>query len=129
MDVARSRQEIEAAVRAAWGADTCDPADLEDWSLSNPARGQCGSSSLVLHDLLGGDLLVAEVYRTDGTQQGFHWWNQLPDGEQVDLTREQFSDDEHVLAPRIVTRPPGLPRRCAEQYLTLRARVMAALTP
>jgi hypothetical protein len=83
-------REIERAVRGAWGADVCeDPADVPRWSPSNPSRGQCGPTALVLNDLLGGDLCVAEVRLRDGTQQGFHWWNRLA-GVDVDLTREQF---------------------------------------
>jgi hypothetical protein len=37
-----TREDIEAAVRAAWARDTCDPVDAGDWSAANPARGQCG---------------------------------------------------------------------------------------
>jgi hypothetical protein len=46
--------EIEAAMRASWGEDTCDPVDLP-WSTDNPAKGQCGVTALVLNDLLGGE--------------------------------------------------------------------------
>ena len=34
--------DVERAVRASWGADTCDPAGLADWRPDNPGRGQCG---------------------------------------------------------------------------------------
>jgi hypothetical protein len=122
-----SRQELEAAVRAAWALDTCDPVDADDWTVANPSRGQCGSTALTVHDLLGGDLLIAEVIRSDGSRQGVHYWNLLPDGTELDLTREQFADDEVIQQPRIQHRPAGLPSRCAEQYLTLRHRIFAAL--
>ena len=81
-------EQVESAVRAAWRRQTCDESDLDDWSPANPARGQCGVTALTLHDLLGGDLLVAEVLLPDGSRQGVHWWNRLPDGREVDLTRE-----------------------------------------
>ena len=100
-------EAIEAAVRASWSKDTCDPDDLVDWSAKNPARGQCGATALTVNDLLGGDLLLAEVHHDDGTRVGFHYWNVLPDGMEVDLTREQFRSEEHVQAPRVVKRPPG----------------------
>lgn len=64
------REDVEAAVRAAWALDTCDPVDAEDWSAANPSRGQCGSTALVIHDLLGGELLIAEVVRSDDSRQG-----------------------------------------------------------
>lgn len=122
-----TRQRIEAAVRAAWALDTCDPVDAADWSVANPARGQCGSTALTINDLLGGELLVAEVLRTDGTRQGVHYWNRLPDGTEIDLTREQLVSHEVIQEPRTLTRPPGLPRRAAGQYVTMRQRVCRAL--
>ena len=63
----------------------------------------------------------------DGSRQGWHYWNRLPDGTQVDLTREQFAADEVVQQPQAVKRPPELPRRGAEQYLRLRSRVAHVL--
>lgn len=122
-----AQEDLEAAVRSAWALDTCDPADADDWSAANPSRGQCGSTALVIHDLLGGDLLIAEVLRTDGSRQGVHYWNLLPDGTELDLTRDQFADDEVLREPSILQRPAALPNRCAEQYLTMRYRVFDAL--
>ena len=115
---------LVAALRASWDEATCDPVDLP-WSPANPSRGQCGVTALVVHDHLGGELLVAEVRRGDGSLQGVHTWNRLPDGSELDLTREQFSSDEHVQAPRVVVRPEGPPRRCGEQYARLAERVAA----
>jgi hypothetical protein len=120
-------EDIEAAVRSAWARDTCDPVDADDWSAANPARGQCGTTALTINDLLGGELLVAEVLRADGSRQGVHWWNRLPDGTEIDLTREQFASHEVIQQSRVVARPSGLPRRAAGQYLTLKHRVLDAL--
>jgi hypothetical protein len=119
--------EVTAAVRASWCRETCDVSDLADWSPANPSRGQCGATALVVHDLLGGDLLLAEVLQPDGSRQGVHWWNRLPDGREVDLTREQFAPTEVVQQPRVVVRPEGLPRYGADQYLRLRAAVLTRL--
>ncbi len=119
--------ELTAAVRAAWCPETCDDSDLADWTPGNPARGQCGATALLVHDVLGGDLLLAEVLLPDGSRQGVHWWNRLPDGSEADLTRQQFAAHEVIQPPRVVVRPPGLPRRNREQYLRLRAAVLAAL--
>lgn len=74
-----------------------------------------------------GELPIAEVVRSDGSRQGVHYWNLLPDGTELDLTGEQFADDEVIQQPRILRRPAGLPNRCAEQYLTMRHRVFDAL--
>jgi hypothetical protein len=119
--------EVTAAVRASWCRETCDPGDVADWSPADPARGQCGPSALVLHDLFGGDLLLAEVYLPDGSRQGVHWWNRLPGGQEVDLTLGQFAPHEVVGEPRVLVRPEGLPRYGAEQYLRLRSAVLTRL--
>lgn len=117
-----SLAELEPLLRAAWDAETCDPVDLP-WSPGNPSRGQCGVTALVLQDHLGGELLLAEVTYEGGGSQGFHYWNRLRDGIEVDLTRAQFAPHELVGEPRVVERPPGPPRRCREQYERLRERV------
>ena len=118
---------VESAIRAGWSRDTCDPADLPDWTPANPSRGQCGVTALVVHDLLGGTLLLADVLRTDGSRQGVHWWNRLAGGLDLDLTRAQFTADEHVQAPRELDRPPGDPPRLRVRYLLLRRRVETSL--
>ncbi len=117
---------IEHVVRESWGRDTCDPHDLADWHPGNPARGQCGVTALVLHDLFGGELILGEVHM-DGQRVGHHYWNRFGGGTEVDLTREQFRPEETVLDGRIVPRPAAPPSRCREQFETLRARVMAGL--
>jgi hypothetical protein len=121
-------QAVERAIRASWGVELCeDPADVPRWSPDNPARGQCGPTALVVHDLLGGELCLAEVQRADGSRQGHHWWNRLPGGLEVDLTLEQFGPDEVVQPPRVLARPPGPLRRGEAQYRLLRDRVLARL--
>ena len=84
-------------------------------------------TALVVQDLLGGDLLCAEVHWLDGRRQGVHYWNRLPAGVDVDLTREQFGAGELVGEPEVVVRAPGPPRRCREEYLLLHQRVTTAL--
>lgn len=122
-----TQHDLEAAIRAAWALDTCDPVDADVWSAANPSRGQCGATALTIHDLLGGELLLAEVLRTDGSRQGVHYWNLLPDGTEIDLTRAQFASDEVIQQPCIVRRPAGLPKRGAEQYLRMKHRVLDSL--
>ncbi len=117
---------LRPVLRAAWGPDTCDPHDLANWRPDNPARGQCGTTALVVHDLIGGDLLVGEVH-VDGTKVGHHWWNRLPDGTTVDLTADQFHPAETVIGAQIRHRPPDAPRRCRGQYELLRYRVLDTL--
>ncbi|MGW4381437.1 YunG family protein [Kitasatospora sp. NPDC004531] len=123
-------RDIDRALRASWAADTCSPDDLErgGWHPDNPAWGHCDITALLVHDLFGGVLMVGEVHH-GGQRRGFHWWNRLPSGTELDLTLEQFRDGQEVTAPRTVERPPGpTPRRWAE-YLLLRQRVAEHLGP
>ncbi|MFG1808608.1 hypothetical protein [Streptomyces sp. NPDC049040] len=120
--------DLDRALRASWAADTCEPQDRDEWRPDNPSWGHCDISSLLVHDLFGGDLMVGEVHLA-GEQHGFHWWNTLPSGIQIDVTLEQFLRGQSVTAARVVVRPPGpLPRRW-EEYLLLRERVARHLGP
>ena len=122
-----SLAEIERAIRASWSEETCDPVD--EWSPGNPPRGQCAVTALVVQDLFGGELLLAEVRYPDGSRQGLHYWNRLPGGAELDLTREQFAPSEHVQAPEVIARPQDLTHgRLWPQYRALSAAVQAALT-
>jgi hypothetical protein len=81
----------------------------------------------VLNDFLGGQLMLAEVHWPNGALQGYHYWNVLPDGTEVDLTIEQFATDEQVQVGELVERPPGPVGRCHEQYSALLGRVLSTL--
>ncbi len=118
--------DLEAALRASWSIETCDPIDTHNWSPDNPSRGQCGATALVVRDVLGGELLEAEVLFVTGERQGFHYWNRL-DGIDIDLTQDQFSPDEVIQAPHTVVGPPEFPWVVAEQHAILRKRVFTAL--
>jgi hypothetical protein len=121
---------IAAAIRASWSADTCSPDDVarSPWHPDNPAWGHCDITALIVNDLLGGPLICAKVFR-DGDQQGYHWWNRLPSGIEIDLTREQFRDGQLLTPDRVVERPPGKLKYRWEEYLLLRERVAARLGP
>lgn len=54
------------------------------WSMDNPARGQCGVTSLVVNDILGGKILKTKVHGN------WHFYN-LISGERVDFTASQFT--------------------------------------
>ncbi|WP_151773888.1 YunG family protein [Streptomyces abyssomicinicus] len=117
--------DIEQAIRAGWSAETCTPEYRPRWRPDNPARDQCGVTALVLHDLLGGDLVRGEVH-VDGRWTDYHWWNRLGAGVEIDLTREQFGPEETVTGGQVIVRPAEI-RRCREEYELLRARVLRKL--
>lgn len=119
-------EEIRRHFLTAWGPDTCYPHMKDEWTPENPSRDQCGMTALVVQDIFGGDLILAEVH-VDGAQIGHHYWNRLPDGSDVDLTADQFRPNETVVGARVVVRPPDAPRYHREQYELLRRRVFDAM--
>ena len=118
--------ELLRHFRAAWGADTCYPDMSEEWTPDAPSRDQCGMTALVVQDVLGGDLVLADVH-VAGVKVGHHYWNRLPDGSDIDLTGDQFRPEEEVVGGTVVVRPPDAPRRHREQYERLRRRVFERL--
>lgn len=121
--------QIERAIRASWSLDTADEDD--GWTPDNPARGQCDVTSLVVHDIFGGEILAADVFR-DGERVEAHMWNRLPGGLELDLTREQFRDGEVIGEPSVRHRPATFDRHHPryhryEAYLVLAGRVRARL--
>jgi hypothetical protein len=119
---AATLEETEAAIRSAWGRETSD--DPDEWSEENPARGQCAVTALLVRELLGGEILVANVLR-GGRRVDRHAWNRLPSGLTLDLTREQFVNGERFGEP--AAEEPALTHRNPERFETLRARVRARL--
>ena len=79
---------LTQAVRQAWSRETS--ADPKGWSPQNPAWGQCAVTALVIQDYFGGTLLRGEVGQIS------HYWNVLPSGKELDLTRSQFGVDASV---------------------------------
>ena len=121
--------QLEAAIRGAWTLDTAD--ESNDWTPENPSCGQCDVTTLVVHDLLGGDLLSADVF-LDGERVEAHMWNRLSSGVEIDLTREQFVRGEVIGEPRVGRRPAVFdathPRyHRYEKYLVLSERVRTTL--
>jgi hypothetical protein len=111
--------KLAALMRRAWSADT---AWIDDWHPRNPSRGQCGSSSLVLQDLLGGALMQGLVEDSPGPLI-VHYWNHLAIGE-VDVTWGQFDAAARIVHAEPVDRGDLLTNRWfTDHYEQLRARV------
>jgi hypothetical protein len=126
----RTLSEIEDAIKASWSLDTAEEDD--GWTPENPSRGQCDITTLLLHDIFGGEILAADVFR-NGERIEAHMWNRLPGGLEVDLTRDQFKDGEVLGEPSVRQRParfePEHPRYHRYQaYLVLARRVQERLS-
>ena len=104
-------EDLEKALEAVWSRDTS--ADPAAWSDQNRAWGQCAVTALIVQDYLGGDLRRGEVGSVS------HYWNVLPAGDELDLTRHQFTDDVDIanIEPRTreyVLSHPETARRYSE---------------
>lgn len=89
-------EDLRAALARAWSRATSS--QPQNWSKVNPALGQCAVTALIVQDEFGGELLKAAV---DGVS---HYWNRLPSGQEVDLTRHQFTSFPTVLRPDVRSR-------------------------
>jgi hypothetical protein len=107
---------LRERLHGAWTRETSVQPD--DWTARTPSVGQCAVTALVVQDLLGGDLLRAVV---DG---GSHYWNRLPNGEELDLTRDQFSSFPDDIKGEVRSREYVLSNEnTRDRYLTLKERV------
>lgn len=86
------RDEVIEAIRNSWSVETSGTP--EEWTPDNPAKGHCDVSSFVAWDYLGGDLVLSQVF-VDGEMTEHHYSNRI-DGEDFDLTREQFTGAEVI---------------------------------
>jgi hypothetical protein len=127
-------KELKAALRACWSKETSAVEDF--WSPERPSTGQCGPTSLVVQDFLGGDIahsIVSSAGKENSNCKqcpkiiecyGSHIYNVFPYGKRVDLTRCQFPDDFVILREEIIERGRVLGFRETERkYLILRERV------
>ncbi len=94
---------LKEAFKNSWMRETA--VDPLAWSPENPAWGQCVVTALIVQDCFGGKLLRAffDVTVNGQTQNVSHYWNQLPDGREIDFTGEQFLKEGIVHS----TIPPG----------------------
>ena len=93
------RDAIIAAIQDSWSSKTT--AVPEEWTPANPARGQCDVSSFVLWEMIGGNLVLARVL-VDGVETEHHYWNRVK-GEDIDLTRSQFTKGEQIEEIEVVS--------------------------
>ena len=116
---------LESILQKCWSKETCYPPIQKNWSPKNPALGQCAVTALVIQDYLGGDLLYCKHIH--------HYWNRLPDGKVIDLTKQQFPKGTKICLDEIRTREYTLKSKIAkkvktqERYEILKKRVLNLL--
>ena len=107
-----SLQQLTAALHKAWDEKT-GYCEAGVWSADNPARGQCVTSSLVVQDYFGGEIVRYEVHGKDIDET--HYFNILEDGTILDTTGQQYT------VP-VTMRPKPVE---FQGYLTLREKRLA----
>jgi hypothetical protein len=73
--------ELKMALFESWNYDTA----FGEWTPKCLSLNQCAVTAMIVQDYFGGDLLRCEC--DDGDS---HYWNKLPNGQEIDLTKEQF---------------------------------------
>jgi hypothetical protein len=81
-------QELKNRVRKASSRQTSE--DPKKWSPLNPACGQCAATALVVNDIFGGQIIKVKVRNYHNET---HYYNVLPTGEAIDLTKEQYDEE------------------------------------
>lgn len=89
---------LREVIARCWARDTSD--DPDEWTEDNRTRGQCAVTALVIRELLGGEILMADVNGSHIPGER-HAWNRLPSGEEVDLTLDQFRAGERLGAAAV----------------------------
>lgn len=76
--------EYYEILRKCWRRETAAPGAQAEWVPEDPSYGQCAITSMLVHDVFGG-----EIYKIRVDGGGTHYFNKI-DGHYIDLTREQF---------------------------------------
>ncbi|MCA1054005.1 hypothetical protein LCM10_03315 [Rossellomorea aquimaris] len=90
------------------------------WTQETPAKGQCGVTALVVHDLLGGEIRKTEL------PEGWHYYN-IISGKRYDFTASQFDTCITYMDIRS-NRDEAMLDTNEQQYHFLKKRVQRILT-
>ncbi|MFJ8530434.1 hypothetical protein [Bacillus sp. NPDC094106] len=71
-------EQIHKILTKSWSLETSSK-----WTKENPAKGQCGVTALVIHDLFGGEIKKTQV------EEAWHFYNMI-NGKRYDFTASQF---------------------------------------
>lgn len=74
-------EKIKEALQKSWSLESSSK-----WSGDNPAKGQCGVTTLVINDLLGGEIMKTKL------SDGWHFYN-IINGKRYDFTASQFKEE------------------------------------
>lgn len=113
--------QVRAALAESWSLETAI-----QWTLENPAAGQCNVTAAVIQDLYGGDILRTQLPGV------WHYYNRL-EGQRMDLTDGQFFAAEPTYSPpdpyqdEPTTQAEAMHGIPPREYNTLRERLLSNL--
>lgn len=90
------KEKLYDAIKHCWAKETCHPEYTPKWSPNLPSFGQCAMVSLLIQEIYGGKIVF------DRTNS--HVWNVLDNGDEIDLTRDQFTKGEVIKQEGEITR-------------------------
>lgn len=70
-----------------YSSETCYPKLKDEWTIENKTLGHCAVTSLIVNDYFGGKIAKCNV-------QGISHYFNIIDDEVIDLTKEQFGENE-----------------------------------
>ncbi|WP_231893363.1 YunG family protein [Rossellomorea aquimaris] len=85
------------------------------WSHNNPAKGQCGVTTLVINDILGGEIRKTKL------SAGWHFYN-IINGSRYDFTASQFNENIKYM-DILSTREEAFSDTNQKQYVYLKESV------
>tara|TARA_B100002003_G_C13629173_1_gene322005 strand:+ start:85 stop:462 length:378 start_codon:yes stop_codon:yes gene_type:complete len=120
-----SLKQVESAIKNSWDRETCHYKFLWDDKELPESAGHCRVVSLIVQDFMGGEIMYSYIR---GNPKWDHYWNKLPNGKEVDLTKDQFPKNIKFVKPKIISRKEALSsKRTQTGYEILKKRVKKIL--
>ena len=110
--------EIRTVLEKGWSIHTTYPECREEYPYRVKSFGQCYVTARVLHYIFGWEILKTGYANSDAK----HFWNRLPNGEEIDFTLDQFDEAYGKFG-----KPPLTGKPARRKYKTMNPRVKKLL--
>lgn len=117
--------KFKLALRKSRNKDTCYFKSIDKWTPNNPSIGHCTVTALIIQEYFWGDIVFCNHQD--------HYWNRLPNGKMVDITKDQMPINTVCCVDQIVTKtdilesPKSIKAKTKERYILLKSRVLVEL--
>lgn len=113
--------QLESVLKKSRNKDTCYFKSEKEWTADNPCIGHCTITALIVQDYFWGDIVFCSHQD--------HYWNILPNGEIVDMTKNQMSENDICYIDQKCNRidllegPKAVKAKTKERYMLLKNRM------